>query len=148
MTSLSTFSVIMGGVSSTQITLPIIDFAFLAKRWAALLQFLWTWTALHELKHRRLCLEPSTTSWIDHGRGATFESVEATIRASHSIITSFKPRSQAKRIPFSTATASVSRAFRGNSILLLITPINWPLSFLMTTPIPQHPASLKIAPLA
>ena len=60
----------------------------------------------------------------------------------------FRLRSHANRTPSSTTFASVAKACRGRSIILLIAPINCLFSFLITSPTPQQPNSLNTAPSA
>ncbi|KAL4606986.1 hypothetical protein ACB092_09G142800 [Castanea dentata] len=70
-----------------------------------------------------------------------------TVRESLSRKIYLRPRSQASCTPSSTALASIASTPKGSSTRLLIDPINCPLSFLITTSMPQPPTSLNTAPL-
>ena len=74
------------------------------------------------------------------------ERVVITISASPSTITSLRPKSLGRIIPSFAAFASTSRAPKRRGSFLLIAPISWPLSFLITTPNPQQLDSLNTAP--
>ena len=69
-----------------------------------------------------------------------------TIRESLSRMICLRSSSQVSCTPSSIDLSSICNAPKGSSTLVVIDPIICPLSFLITTPIPQPPTSLNIAP--
>ena len=136
----------MVGVSSTQIVQSFTLLACLVNICAAKLPLLLMWVASHELNRFSPCWIPSISFWIELGVGHCLFMAFVTVWALLSMIMSFRPRSQARRILSSTALASISRAPSDKSTFLHIAPINCLHSFMITTPTPQLPFSLNTAP--
>ena len=114
--------------------------------WATLLQPLLVWTTFHELNCLRDHSMPLITFLMELWIGPYPLRAFTTICKSLSMMISLSPRSQANCIPSSTTFASIANAPNGSSIRLLIEPISWPLSFLITTPTLQQPILLKTTP--
>ena len=95
-------------------------------------------------------LPPSPCSsynhWIEVGGRHLPNRALVTSWASPSKITCLSPRSPASSKPSSNTLASTSIAPNSRFSFLLIAPIIWPCSFLITTPTPQLPNSLNTAP--
>ena len=89
---------------------------------------------------------PSETFLMELGVGSNPLNTFTILSESLSTMISLSPRSQANHIPSSIALALDSNTPSGSSIFLLIKPISWPFSFLITTPTSLHPIFPKTAP--